>query len=61
MAKHDWESASRACKRAMDVRDEVINGSYAGAVVVSAIGVIIAPADNVPANASSASTTCSIP
>ncbi|ORX36086.1 COG4 transport protein-domain-containing protein [Kockovaella imperatae] len=33
MSQQDWESASRACKRAMDIRSEVINGGYAGAVV----------------------------
>jgi hypothetical protein len=33
--KADWESASRACRRAMTVRQEVIDGGYAGAVVVS--------------------------
>lgn len=34
IAKNDWESASRACRRAMDVRKEVIEGGFAGAVVV---------------------------
>ena len=34
IAKSDWESASRSCRRAMDVRKEVIEGGFAGAVVV---------------------------
>ncbi|ORY33702.1 COG4 transport protein-domain-containing protein [Naematelia encephala] len=33
IAKSDWESASRACRRAMQVRKEVIEGGFAGAVV----------------------------
>lgn len=33
--KQDWELATRACKRAMSVRPEVIDGNFAGGVVVS--------------------------
>ncbi|OCF32799.1 hypothetical protein I316_05435 [Kwoniella heveanensis BCC8398] len=33
IAKEDWESASRACRRAMSVRQEVIEGGFAGGVV----------------------------
>nr|XP_019000435.1 uncharacterized protein I203_06849 [Kwoniella mangroviensis CBS 8507]OCF63896.1 hypothetical protein I203_06849 [Kwoniella mangroviensis CBS 8507] len=33
IAKSDWESASRACRRAMSVRKEVIEGGFAGGVV----------------------------
>ncbi|KAK8866022.1 hypothetical protein IAR55_001173 [Kwoniella newhampshirensis] len=33
IAKDDWESASRACRRAMSVRTEVIQGGFAGGVV----------------------------
>ncbi|WVR05978.1 hypothetical protein IAU60_003006 [Kwoniella sp. DSM 27419] len=33
IAKQDWESASRACRRAMSVRKEVIEGGFAGGVV----------------------------
>nr|XP_019049350.1 hypothetical protein I302_03136 [Kwoniella bestiolae CBS 10118]OCF28280.1 hypothetical protein I302_03136 [Kwoniella bestiolae CBS 10118] len=33
IAKSDWESASRACRRAMSVRQEVIEGGFAGGVV----------------------------
>ncbi|KAK1926544.1 COG4 transport protein-domain-containing protein [Papiliotrema laurentii] len=36
IAKSDWESASRSCRRAMDVRKEVIEGGFAGAVVPTA-------------------------
>ncbi|WVQ85236.1 hypothetical protein IAT38_007401 [Cryptococcus sp. DSM 104549] len=35
IAKEDWESASRACRRAMSVRKEVIEGGFAGSVVPS--------------------------
>lgn len=35
IAKEDWESASRACRRAMSVRKQVIDGNFAGSVVVS--------------------------
>jgi hypothetical protein len=35
IAKEDWESASRACRRAMNVRPDVLEGNFAGAVVVS--------------------------
>ncbi|KAK4683669.1 conserved oligomeric Golgi complex subunit 4, partial [Tremellales sp. Uapishka_1] len=31
--KADWESASRACRRAMSVRREVLDGGFAGGVV----------------------------
>jgi predicted nuclease with TOPRIM domain len=33
--KHDWENAARACRRAMDVRPDVLNGGFAATVVVS--------------------------
>ncbi|WWC86365.1 uncharacterized protein L201_001241 [Kwoniella dendrophila CBS 6074] len=33
IVKQDWESASRACRRAMSVRKEVIEGGFAGGVV----------------------------
>ncbi|KIR52823.1 hypothetical protein I315_04686 [Cryptococcus gattii Ru294] len=33
IAKEDWESASRACRRAMSVRKQVIDGNFAGSVV----------------------------
>ncbi|WVQ62081.1 uncharacterized protein L199_000216 [Kwoniella botswanensis] len=33
IAKSDWESASRACRRAMSARKEVIEGGFAGGVV----------------------------
>ncbi|WRT64259.1 uncharacterized protein IL334_001190 [Kwoniella shivajii] len=33
ITKQDWESASRACRRAMSVRQEVIEGNFAGGVV----------------------------
>ncbi|WVN85165.1 uncharacterized protein L203_100310 [Cryptococcus depauperatus CBS 7841] len=33
MAKEDWESASRACRRAMSVRKQVIEGNFANSVV----------------------------
>ncbi|WWD17778.1 hypothetical protein CI109_102219 [Kwoniella shandongensis] len=33
ISKEDWESASRACRRAMNVRKEVIEGDFAGGVV----------------------------
>jgi len=34
IAKQDWESASRACKRAMSIRKDVLDGGFAGGVVV---------------------------
>lgn len=37
--KHDWENAARACKRAMDVKPEVLNGGFAATVVVSIAAV----------------------
>lgn len=33
--KHDWENAARACRRAMDVQPDVLNGGFAATVVVS--------------------------
>nr|XP_018267044.1 uncharacterized protein I303_01027 [Kwoniella dejecticola CBS 10117]OBR89202.1 hypothetical protein I303_01027 [Kwoniella dejecticola CBS 10117] len=33
IVKQDWESASRACRRAMSVRKQVIEGGFAGGVV----------------------------
>ena len=34
VVKQDWEAAARACHRAMSIRPEVVNGDFAGAVVV---------------------------
>ncbi|GFZ43643.1 hypothetical protein JCM24511_01363 [Saitozyma sp. JCM 24511] len=36
IAKEDWESASRACRRAMNVRPDVLEGNFASAVVPTA-------------------------
>lgn len=34
LEKHDWETATRLCARAMSIPKEIIDGQFAGATVV---------------------------
>lgn len=68
IAKEDWESASRACRRAMSVRKQVIDGNFAGSVVVSSSFCFLnlandlqSPHHNIPFHHHKPSKSCVIP
>lgn len=47
---HDWETATRACERAMDIPDAVTGGPFAARVIVSPSPSFTFPLTSLAAN-----------